>query len=279
MSRITVSSKTEDKSYKVFCGIYTMEKNHPTNVQATRETWAKRCDGFLAFSTVTDMSIPAVEVKHEGPESYDNMWQKSRSIWKMIGEHFLSSFDFFLLGGDDMFYIIDNLRHYLSSAQISDLVGGGKGIYLGRRFFPPGQNGFNSGGAGYILDKVALQVLIDNIDSPKCFPHQQGFWEDVNVANCLRVSAEITPVDSRDSSERERFHPFTPGQHLTYRLPTDPASADWYPKYNPFLKVGYDCCSSESISFHYCPADEVRKLHKYLYHCGDKVLTSNFGSV
>ena len=60
-------------------------------------------------------------------------------------------------------------------------------MFIGRRFFPPGQKDFNSGGAGYLLDKAALRHLAANIDSnPKCFPHQHGFWEDVNVANCLR---------------------------------------------------------------------------------------------
>lgn len=31
-------------------------------------------------------------------------------------------------------------------------------MFLGRRFFPPNQIEFNSGGAGYILDQVSLQV-------------------------------------------------------------------------------------------------------------------------
>ena len=99
-----------------------------------------------------------------------------------------------------------------------------------------------------IPDRKSLQVLKDNLDTPKCYPHQHGFWEDVNIANCLRVSTEpstadkskkdssnnlshnykqILPYDTRDSLERERFHPFTPGQHLTYQLPK-PGGKDWY---------------------------------------------------
>jgi glycoprotein-N-acetylgalactosamine 3-beta-galactosyltransferase len=54
-----------------------------------KATWAKRCDGWVAFSTKTDYSIPgtfmlvftfltleAIEIHHEGPEEYNNMWQK-----------------------------------------------------------------------------------------------------------------------------------------------------------------------------------------------------------
>lgn len=49
------------------------------------------------------------------------MWQKSRSIWKYIATNYLDSFDYFLLGGDDMFYIIENLRAYLNSQEIQTL--------------------------------------------------------------------------------------------------------------------------------------------------------------
>ncbi len=103
---------------RLFCGIYTLKKSHQTNVKATRNTWAKKCDGFIAFSDERDESIPSINIHHEGLEEYDNMWQKSRSIWKLLAKSFISSYDFFLLGGDDMFYIIENLRYYLSSPEI-----------------------------------------------------------------------------------------------------------------------------------------------------------------
>ncbi len=47
------------------------------------------------------------------------------------------------------------------------------------------------------------QILGSNIDTPKCFPHQHGFWEDVNVANCLKKSTpSIVPYDTRDPLKR-----------------------------------------------------------------------------
>ena len=53
-----------------------------------------------------------------------------------------------------MFYLVENLRVLLGSPNIVRRQIDGKGLFIGRRFFPPGQNVFNSGGAGYILDKV-----------------------------------------------------------------------------------------------------------------------------
>lgn len=50
------------------------------------------------------------KIKHEGPEEWGNMWQKSRAIWKYIDRHYINDFDWFVLGGDDIFLIIENLR-------------------------------------------------------------------------------------------------------------------------------------------------------------------------
>ena len=86
---------------KIMCMVYTMEVNHATNIRAMRETWAPYCDGFLAFSTANDPRIPAIALPHDGPEEYNNMWQKVRSIWKFVGTHYLDDFDFFFQGGED----------------------------------------------------------------------------------------------------------------------------------------------------------------------------------
>ena len=179
---------------------------------------------------------------------------------------------------DDWYYREKKVEYAFNSyghrsKEIKDLtMNSPYGVYLGRRFQPPGQKMFNSGGAGYILDKKAVRLLSENIDTPKCYPHQVGFWEDVNIAHCLLVSSEgkLFGYDTRDSLERERFHPFTPGQHITYGVPTMPKE-DWYVKYNPQgLKTGVECCSEYSVSFHYVGAELMRQLHGYLYNCHEK---------
>lgn len=59
------------------------------------------CDGIAFFR---------FKIKHEGPEEWDNMWQKSRAIWKYINFHYKDDYDWFILGGDDIFIIVENLR-------------------------------------------------------------------------------------------------------------------------------------------------------------------------
>ena len=57
---------------QIFCHIYTIEKNNE-RVEAIRETWCQKCDGFMAASTVTNRTLNTVNISHQGPEEYKNM--------------------------------------------------------------------------------------------------------------------------------------------------------------------------------------------------------------
>ena len=129
---------------KVLCMIYTMANRHAAQVRAIRETWAGGCDGFLAFSTENDPRIPAISIPHDGEESYDNMWQKVRAIWRYVDQHYADDFDFFILGGDDLFILPQNLRSFLATVGSPDA-----NLYAGRPLRAIIL--YNSGGAGYTL--------------------------------------------------------------------------------------------------------------------------------
>ena len=60
----SINPNTNQPAPRIFCGIYTMESKHHDNVQATRETWAKKCTGFVAFSTADDPTIPGMFVAY-----------------------------------------------------------------------------------------------------------------------------------------------------------------------------------------------------------------------
>ncbi len=55
----------------------------------------------------------AIALLHEGEESYYNMWQKVRSIWRYIAKHYADDYDYFFLSGDDTFVIMEKLYDYL----------------------------------------------------------------------------------------------------------------------------------------------------------------------
>eukprot|EP00622_Pseudochattonella_farcimen_P003851 FR739114.1.p1 GENE.FR739114.1~~FR739114.1.p1 ORF type:complete len:317 (+),score=59.08 FR739114.1:1-951(+) len=253
--------------------VYTIGKNHGKAATVVRDTWASRCDGFVFMSDTEDLSLPAARVSHEGKEEYNNIWQKVRSIWKYVHLHYGDKFDWFMVGGDDLIVIPPNLRAYLLSEEIQRESGhGSTPMFLGRRFQIPNGQLFNSGGAGYALNKAALDLLVADLDNQKCRPHQHVFAEDVNVAHCLSVNGVI-PYDTRDDDGGERFHPFTPASHLSWRPPKrkkpDGSSQDWYENYNrPWgIKLGLDCCAPSSVSFHYVKPELMPHVSALLFDC------------
>mmetsp|Transcript_48179 Transcript_48179/g.139602 ORF Transcript_48179/g.139602 Transcript_48179/m.139602 type:complete len:432 (+) Transcript_48179:138-1433(+) len=256
----------ESAGPSIMCIIYTMEKHHYSQLRAMRETWASGCDGWLAFSNVSDPRIPTISIPHAGKEEYKNMWQKVRSMWHFVAKHYSEEFGFFVMGGDDMFIMPQNLRNYLA------LVGAapGKQHFLGRRLKTGhGDRGtlFNSGGAGYVLSRRTLRTLDEHLNDSRCGPERRTSTEDVNVAECLWKVAGVLPEDTRDELGRERFHPFPPATHWSLKSDAD----GWYGQYNRDwgLKYGKDCCAPDSVSFHYMrPPSHMRLLYALLYTCG-----------
>lgn len=251
---------------RILCMIYTVASAHPKQVRAIRETWAGGCDGFLAFSTVSDPRIPAISIPHDGPEAYGNMWQKSRAIWSFVGRHYANDFDFFILGGEDLFLLPQNMRSYLATLGSPDAR-----LYMGRVLQFSAQAGFNStfynsGGAGYVLSRGLLKPFAEHgLNHTRCEPELGTSMEDVMVAFCLQKAFGIGAMDTRDGQGRHRFHPFSPGWHYHW----NPDPDDWFTIQTSFLndtKRGPECCAPDSVSFHYVrnPA-MIRHLYTLLY--------------
>ncbi|KAL7566197.1 hypothetical protein ACA910_011271 [Epithemia clementina (nom. ined.)] len=263
-----------DNRVKIFCLVYTTEKGH-SNIPRIRETWGQKCDGFMVGSTKTDPSIDAVEIPHEGPEEYDNIWQKVRSMWSYIYDNYYDKYDWFHIGGDDLYVIVENLKQYLESEEIRTAANGGTylpdgsetsqtPLFLGRRFAYMGNMDdiFISGGSGYTINKAALKTLVvDGI--PSFRPHAKTFSEDTMVARMLKEYG-IEPYETKDEEGGERYMPFMPGHHYGYRLPAD-KSQDWYAKYSINIKTGKDHCAAKSIAFHYVKDLAMYRLHAILY--------------
>mmetsp|Transcript_31612 Transcript_31612/g.63856 ORF Transcript_31612/g.63856 Transcript_31612/m.63856 type:complete len:530 (-) Transcript_31612:107-1696(-) len=258
---------------KIMCLVYTMADAHANRIRGMRDTWAGGCNGFLAFSTESDPRLPTISLEHEGPESYDNMWQKVRSIWRFVGENYLDEFDWFFIGGDDLFVMPHNLKTYLASLVYKDGADPKtKEYFVGRRFAPGGRDPFNSGGAGYTLSQATLRKFLANMDDAQhCSANAHTSMEDVMIARCL-THLGIHYTDTRDANGRERFHPFAPGTHLHWQPPGPNEEADWYEEYNKEWGVlqGKDCCAPDSVSFHYVKkASMVRHMHALINSCDD----------
>ena len=259
-----------DGTPRVLCISYTFGHYHERHgAAAMARTWMARCDGAVILSDVNDDQIPSVRVPHLGKEQDACLWQKARSNWQYVLHHYGDEYDWFVYGGDDYYTIVDNLVAYLGSEEIRLLQKQGKPLYMGRRFQYDGSHHgksgllFNSGGPGYLLNRRALQALASLIDKPVCQPRHRHREEDVLLSQCLST-AGIEPYDTRDELGRERFLPFSPGQHLAYRRIDD---NDWYLRYSIDLKYGLDCCSTNSVGFHYIKTPDIYRMQAILYRC------------
>lgn len=253
-------------SSKLFCTIYTYEAQHEKVMPALRETWAKRCDGFMASSTATDKNLSTVYIPHEGPEEYNNIAQKIRSTWLYIHDNYVDDYEWFYIGGDDVYVLVENLKYYLGSEEIRTASEfGEKPLFLGRKFNREGKPEweFNAGGPGYLLNRAALKALVMSFNEKDCAKNLKGFWEDVMVSNCLKKMG-IQAFDTRDSEGRERFLPFNAGHHMTYTTPKPPKK-DWYTVYSIGLKYRKECCSVHSCTFHYLKPPKQYRYEALLY--------------
>jgi len=180
---------------RILCLIYTNHKNHAL-VKTIVHTWGKRCDGFLAMSDENDASIGALSLQHEGPESYDNMWQKTRSILKYAHDHYLQDFDFFHVCGDDVYMVMENMRDYLGSEEVMKLGKPShddeiptsfsqlKPLLLGAPMYVTQDWYACAGGSGYTLNQAALKLYASEIHY-KCRVHDVSSMEDLHLSECF----------------------------------------------------------------------------------------------
>jgi glycoprotein-N-acetylgalactosamine 3-beta-galactosyltransferase len=152
------------------------------------------------------------------------MWTKTQLIFSLIATStLLDDFDYFLLGGDDLFVLVDNLKSFLSSSKIRDMSGlfvrtyllvcmfefvfmfveylvlcmicrffcylmtADQPLYIGREIHANKYTRFNSGGPGYVVNRAAALVLYRLINSPNgnCLPNILSSMEDLLVGRCF----------------------------------------------------------------------------------------------
>ena len=268
---------------RLLCLIYTTSLGH-ARVQRIRETWGSKCDGFLVGSNRTDPSVDAVNIVHKGAEKYQNIWQKVRTMWAYVYDNYYEEFDWFHIGGDDMYLIVENLRWYLESEEIKTAANGGlylptenrtqqTPLFLGCRQKRQGMviDIFNHGGSGYTLNKAALKALVVEA-LPKYYIEVASSAEDVLIAWLLR-KLRIYPYDTKDETGAERYNPQSPSFLYGFQ-PTLQNSANkgyrvrqwyWHTKYSIKPLAGANYSAVRSVAFHYIEDDEMYRLYALIH--------------
>jgi len=174
-SHIYSNKKEMRNNRKVLCLTYTYKERLP-NARGIANTWGSRCDGYLAFTydDVSDYEFAIQLIRRSGDnhihldsESYDNMWLKTIMIWTTIARaDLIDHYDYFLLGGDDLFVHVDNLYDLLSISLVDDKHKAGEPLYIGRKGHQNAYMDYALGGAGYILNREAVKYLVSTLLIP-----------------------------------------------------------------------------------------------------------------
>jgi hypothetical protein len=184
--------------------------------------------------------------------------------------------DFAFFVNDHTYVIPSHLCHFLEGKSAEADLYAGHALHNGQAMF-------NSGAAGYILSRSTMKKLVDQfaakdpncwIDADSATPNKK--WLQGNpglvIADCLRHMG-VRVYDTRSQHKYHRFHAFP-----LVRMVTGEVDA-WYinkhrmdeevPKdllkgfdasYATLLK-GTDCCSRDSVSFHYVESKEGKALY------------------
>ncbi len=267
---------TPFKTPRILCAIYTYEKRQEMTT-AVAETWGWKCDGFFAASTETiqeDMDptkdvdgLGSIDLPHLGPEKYENMWQKTRSILSYMHDNYMQDFDFFFLSGDDTYLIVENLRRTIHSLGEAAWE---YPLYLGHWIpFKQGSEDMSSyfvgGGPGYVLNRKSLELLVQRV-FPICQATLENAAEDRILGQCFRTIG-VVGNHSVDATNAQRFHGMDPHDTCTMK-----GESGFFGNlyrfwgYHYGFRTGFNLTSSQSVSFHMLRTSRhLKRIHAILY--------------
>lgn len=204
---------------KIFCAVYTY-KGHLMYTEAIRETWGKRCDGLLFASDNTNITTGHMHLPSNSSYGfgYQGMTQRTRTILAYLYDHFLNDYDYFHIGGDDMFLIVENLKEFLASDKVQqwDRVADQYMIAGFRMLLKFGRKklSFFGGGSGYTISRKALKAFVEG-PLQYCDTEIERPNEDIWFSNCANLLSTKL-IDSRDSSGAHRYHQMSVQIHSTF---------------------------------------------------------------
>ncbi|CAF0897329.1 unnamed protein product [Rotaria sordida] len=248
---------------RICCLILTTPVYFLTRVKAINETWAPRCDlyFFITDYNLDEMTPEEIKFAEQIPIApienikvgYEHLTQKSNLAFLFAYENYLNDSEWFIKADDDTYLIVEHLKTFLSKQNSSEP------ITFGYTFQFHVRKGYHSGGASYVLSRESLRRFYEAHNDPAANCAKDGGAEDIEIARCLRKKG-VYPGKALDKENRELFHPLPFHEHFHGVFP------DWLLKRaaNP-LQSHYNCCSNQTISFHYVSPDEQYLMDFLLY--------------
>ena len=257
-SEIKTEYKKTEKNDNLLCIVMTSSKTIEERCVAVWETWASQCNhtifacncknatfktskAEILFKNLTFLELPI-------EENYNLMAKKVMMIIQLSFAKYGNLFNWFLLTDDDTFIFTKNAFKFMSTHSDSDA------LTYGYNFKTIVKGGYHSGGGSVLFPHKSMSLIYQSIINKKCnFIDGYG---DVALGECAQI-ANVKLGNSLDSFGRERFHCLDPYSHYYKNIP------DWLYAYalNP-IKAGIECCSNETISFHYVGVRQMYLLKR-----------------
>jgi len=195
-----------------------------------------------------------------------------------------------ILDPDFTFWVNDHtyvLSHHLCS--YIKTKNSNEPLYIGHALKKDSEEyAFNSGASGYLLSKYTMKQLIQewNLDiseqHPQCQTSDGISWYNQNpgliLAKCLHYKFETYPIDTRSYLDQSHvFHAFGISRMVTgdldewYRLKHKTFSensffGESFRSNYEFLPTGSECCSVDTLTFHYVEAEETLVIYDILQY-------------
>lgn len=255
-------------------------KGRARRLDSIQETWGTSARAVYVVHNVSEYPVASHAVisedrSPEDPYSYPQLMLIPESIGPDDGVarliHTIQTVyhkinpDFAFFVNDHTYVIPEHLCKYLEHRDAAE------DMYHGHAMKNDGIV-FNSGAAGYILSRKTMHGLIDKWNHDQCTAKTASKWLQGNpgllTTECLKEELGVVPIDTRAHEKYHRFHAFPLNRVVTG------AVDDWYinkhkdmdtlfkgftPSYNKLL-AGPDCCSQDTVSFHYVEYMESRAL-------------------
>lgn len=198
---------------------------------------------IIQYEPVVDMPILQLRMQEDGSK----MGRKCLLIMKIVYEIYKDLFEWYYLIDDDTYVFVDNLNKYTSTLNST------QPYMYGNHYKLLFINGYVHGGAGLLFTNKTMELFYNKIVEHECDKYIT-FWGDVTIGRCAN-SIGIKIGDTYDAFRRPRFHNYAPELIYYGRVPT---SLDAMALTNG--KTGKECCSLESIAFHYLTPEEIYSI-------------------